>query len=467
MITDLFNFEAEQVILGTLLYDKDALEMAYAVRPEDFAFQENRQIFEHLLADIDAGRSPTTTVIAPLLQGMRVGAGTGSEYLLSLARSKNRQALASCLHAVKTMAARRRLIGTAQVLLTQAREQEVEPGQLALDAMYHLNEAMATVLVRRSEAELVEPAAVKLVESLDGTDDDSMISTGLDGLDKFLGGFARGELTIVAGRPSMGKSALLVSLARRAARKGVNIIFFSLEMQKRAVVARMLSDAVYSFVEAERIPYRNIILRDVSLEQKHRLAGVLGDFKGYTIKVDDQPGLTMAEIQVRSLNFSEELRKQGKTLDLVIVDHIGKIKASDRYAGNVVHETAEKSDALMAMAKNMHVGVVAAHQLNRGPEQREEKRPLMSDLRDTGNLEQDAHTIIFPYRAAYYLERMKYDDPEMELSRTVDLDAVRNQLELIIAKSRNGETGNLIVFVDMANNVVADLRAEPSNVART
>lgn len=466
MIQDLFNLEAEKTILGSLLYDPECLDVAHTVRPDDFALEQHRDIFRLMLIDIDAGRSPSTTVLAPLLSSMKVGRQEGVDYLLSLVRASNRRALASCLNAVKGMAARRRLIAAGEILLSQGREEAVEPRQLGLDAMNYLNEVMATVLERRSEAEMVAPAAAALVASLDGTEDGSMITTGLDTLDKFTGGFARGELTIIAGRPSMGKSAVLMSLARRAARKGVNVLIFSLEMQKRAVVARMLSDAVFSFEPGLSIPYKDIIRREVTPEQKRRLSGVLEAFTGYSIKIDDQPGLTMAEIAVRAQKFAEELRKEGKQLDIVMVDHIGKIKASDRYAGNVVHETGEKSDSLMILAKALNVAVVAAHQLNRGTEQREEKRPVMSDLRDTGNLEQDAHTIIFPYRAAYYLERQKYDDPTAEFDREADLKALINQIELIVAKSRNGETGVLTLFVDMGNNVVADLRAEPTNAIR-
>jgi replicative DNA helicase len=140
----------------------------------------------------------------------------------------------------------------------------------------------------------------------------------------------------------------------------------------------------------------------------------------------------------------------------VIIDHIGFMTPSNRYRGNRVHEVSEISAGLQRLAKSEVVSVLALHQLNRGTEGRDNKRPQLADLRDSGSLEQDADLVMFAYRSAYYLERMKFDDPDDEAERAQKLEAARNELEVGIAKSRNGPTGTVELYCDMAANAVRD-----------
>jgi replicative DNA helicase len=146
------------------------------------------------------------------------------------------------------------------------------------------------------------------------------------------------------------------------------------------------------------------------------------------------------------------------SLALVVVDHLGLIKPSGRYSGNKVLETGEVSDALASLAKEQNVAVVALHQLNRGTEGRENKRPTLADLRNSGDLEQDADIVCFAYREAYYLERNKFDaGSQQEMQRQTELDACRNTMEVLIAKNRNGATTTVNLFCDMASNAIRDL----------
>jgi replicative DNA helicase len=142
---------------------------------------------------------------------------------------------------------------------------------------------------------------------------------------------------------------------------------------------------------------------------------------------------------------------------MVMVDHLGKVRPSDRYKGNMVAETGEKSDAFMAMSAELNVAAVLAHQLNRNTEGREDKRPQPADLRDSGNLEQDTNTLLFPYRPSYYLEKQKSDDQGKEMVRLDLLESKRNILEAIVSKCRNGACGTVDLFVDMPSNHIEDL----------
>ena len=172
-------------------------------------------------------------------------------------------------------------------------------------------------------------------------------------------------------------------------------------------------------------------------------------------------GSPWPEIAARTRAEAQRFDRAGKRLGLVVVDHLGLIKPSGRYAGNKVQEVAEVSDALATLAKEQDVAVLALHQLNRGTEARDNKRPTLADLRNSGDLEQDADVVCFAYREAYYLERQKgADGSAQELQRHSELDACRNTLEFLIAKNRNGPTSVLSLFCDMASNVVRDLAPE-------
>jgi replicative DNA helicase len=184
----------------------------------------------------------------------------------------------------------------------------------------------------------------------------------------------------------------------------------------------------------------------------------LKKLEGVPLYIDEQSGLRISEIISRARRHHQFLEKSGNELGLVIIDHLGKIRPSSRYAGNNYGERSEISAALAEMAKSLNVPVLALHQLSRAVEQREDTRPLMRDLRDSGRLEEDADNIMFVYRDAYYLERVKHDDPEKEAARENLLEAARNKIEIIVAKQRAGQTGAPVtLFADMQSNAIRDL----------
>jgi len=457
MLQSLVSIEAEQAVLGAILYDETCSELAVMLQSSDFAVPEHGEIFHWIGLDIEAGRKPTALSINHVLGGMKIGQISGATYVARLAGCADRTTARESVRIIKDMAARRQFVGIAGVLKELAHQPDAKPEQSGMEAIKALNEVIGSTRQKTSRPESVGAIAAQIIASLDSTEENNLVSTGMASLDRFMGGWPRGDLSIIAGRPSMGKSAVLSAIARRGAKKKLNFLVFSLEMPKSAMVARMLSDFCYSSDPMLCVEYKDIIRKSLTAIQRGRLQGALEPFRDYTIIVDDQRGMTMAEIQMRAQRHADELDRKGRRLDVVMVDHIGKIRASDRYKGNVVHETGEKSDALMTAAYELDVAMIAAHQLNRNTEGREDKRPEQGDLRDTGNLEQDANTLIFPFRQVYYLENKKYDDHEKERIRLEMVEKKKNSMEILVAKCRNGARGIIEVFVDMGNNHVCDI----------
>jgi replicative DNA helicase len=280
------------------------------------------------------------------------------------------------------------------------------------------------------------------------------IHTGLLDLNKIMGGWHRGELAVIAARTSMGKTAFILSSLRQAAIRGTSSIFFSMEITADQAGCRLLSDTLWNSqtpISYERIDQHKIDRQDVD-----RLDGAAAEISGLPLIVDDQRGLTVSEVGARARRVRDDMARKGKKLDVICIDHLGKMQASSRYAGNKVHETGEKTNALAQLALDLDVAVIVLQQLNRGPEGREEKRPGLSDLRDSGNIEEDADTVSFLYRPAYYLDRIKYDDQEKEDKRIDLLEKKRNVLELIVAKNRRGPICNKEFFIDIASNAIRD-----------
>ena len=174
--------------------------------------------------------------------------------------------------------------------------------------------------------------------------------------------------------------------------------------------------------------------------------------------IEERSGLSAMQIMAETRKAQAYFERMGKRLGLVIVDHIGKVRPSSRYKGNKVHEIGETSQALAHLAKAENVAVLGLVQLNRGVEGRDNKRPGPADLRDSGDLEQDADAVMFAYRPAYYLARGKEDEgSDEEKLRMADLQRKKHALEIIIAKQRNGPVGTVELWCDMGSNVVRDL----------
>jgi len=228
-------------------------------------------------------------------------------------------------------------------------------------------------------------------------------------------------------------------------------LFFSLEMTGKQLGSRLLTDIAYT--HSDPIFYQDVLKRKIDDRQRARLMQAREFIASLPIIIEEQRGLTISDIMARSRKVARKFEDDGGSLDVIFVDHMLLVKPSQRYSGNRVREVAEISDGLATLAKQLNCAVVALCQLNRGVEGRDVKRPTLSDLRDSGAIEEDASTVTFIYRPAYYLAQTRLQG-DAEIKRQELLEAQKNVLEFIVAKNRNGEAGIVDAFVEIGANAV-------------
>jgi replicative DNA helicase len=271
------------------------------------------------------------------------------------------------------------------------------------------------------------------------------ISTGFPSLDRILGGLHKSDLIILAARPSMGKTALATNVAFSASAVGTRVGFFSLEMSDEQIAFRILA-------EQTGVPSERVRRGELTSAEFDRAVTVKETLESISLQIDPTPALSIGTIRTRA---RRQQRKHG--LDLIVVDYLQLVEATNRKDGRV-QEVSEISRGLKALAKELDVPVLALSQLSRAVESRADKRPLLSDLRDSGTIEQDADVVMFIYREEYYLER----GSDADRRRVAD---VAGQAELLIAKHRNGPTGAVHLRFDGAITKFSDPDAEEAREA--
>ena len=274
------------------------------------------------------------------------------------------------------------------------------------------------------------------------------IATGFADLDRIMGGLQRGDLIIGGARPSMGKTTLGTSVALTAARAGHGVGILSLEMGADKVTARMLADLAYR--RSMLIPYQDIITGTITDGDFEQLAILNDQVQSLPIRIDDSAGLTISDIRAKVERMVADFAEAGFTLDMLVIDHLLKVRSTNRYSGNRVLELGEITEGIKELAREFNLAALLLTQLNRAVEQREDKHPTLADLRDSGAIEQDADCVLLLYREAYYLEREKPSDLNRELERDANLAACRHVAEVEVAKQRNGRLGTIELFADMA-----------------
>ena len=265
------------------------------------------------------------------------------------------------------------------------------------------------------------------------------VTTGLNDLDDRLGGLHKSDLIIIAGRPSMGKTALATNIAFNAAKnfqeKGdkTSVAFFSLEMSSEQLSTRILA-------EQSRIKSNDIRRGKISEEQFDKFIETSKDISELPLYIDETPAISVAALSNRARRI-----KRLYGLDLIVIDYIQLMRGTNNRDGRV-QEISEITQGLKALAKELSVPVLALSQLSRAVEQRDDKKPQLSDLRESGSIEQDADVVMFVYREAYYLERKEPRPATVEHAEwQAKMNEVSNLAEIIIGKQRHGPTGNVML----------------------
>lgn len=275
-------------------------------------------------------------------------------------------------------------------------------------------------------------------------------TTGLADLDRIIGGLQPGALVVVAGRPGMGKSVLAGAIARHTAAAGNGCAFFSMELSEEMQMARFLADMATTGKSV--VAYNDVLQGQMRRHEIEAVYEAAERFKGLPLHVIDRANLTVAEIRGLIRDAGRELRARGSDVKVVVLDYLKFIRASDRYAGHKVYEIGEITAALKGIAKEMGIAIVLVAQVNRANEGRDNKRPQLSDLRESGDIEQDADVVMFVYRDEYYA-RLETDEAK-KLDR---LRSCENIMEILVEKNRFGPTDKVTVWCSVASSAVRDL----------
>lgn len=457
------SIEAEQAVLGAvILYSGafEAIERRQPLVPSDFFEDLHKYLWETFQREHAAGHQ-LDHKLARLALGeygkieidghnMTVG-----QYVARLAvEGTGLINVGEFARIVYEFSARRKLIDAAEAMLANARSL-MPPSDCATIAIDMIDECTAKPLHSAPRIDIQDAAQRSLERMQTGMQNQGRISgvaTGLRDIDLKTGGLQPADLIIIAGRPGMGKSGVAVSFARAAAFDRVPTLYFSLEMSEVSLADRVLAEMCYD--SRDPITYESIARGTLTPDQAMRVIEARRQLVDVPLTIEMQGGLALSQITARARKHNQMLDRKGlPPLGLLIVDHMHIIAASNRYAGQRVQEVTEISAGLKAFAKEMNIPVVALAQLSRQVESRDNKRPGLSDLRESGAIEQDADLIIFLYREAYYLKD-KIDDDQRERARLDRLIEVQHRLEAAIAKNRNGPTNTVELFFDAGCNAL-------------
>jgi replicative DNA helicase len=421
------SIEAEQSILGGLLLDNQAWDrMGDLVTDGDFYRDEHRRIFRQIRNLLEKARPADVVTVAEALDAAGEGEQTGGlAYLGELAANTPSAAnIRRYAEIVRERSILRRLVATADEIAADA----LNP--LGRDAEILLDEAESKIFAiaesgagHREGFVHINPLLTEVVERIqelhdrDNPTDITGVPTGYVDLDQKTSGLQAGDLIIVAGRPSMGKTAFALNIAEHVAvETGLPVGVFSMEMGGTQLAMRMLTSI--GRLDSQRV--RTGRLND---DEWSRLSFALGKLHEAPIYIDESGGLSPANLRARARRLA---RQHGGKLGLLVIDYI-QLMSSSRQGENRATEVSEISRSIKALAKELQVPIVALSQLSRKVEERNDKRPMMSDLRESGAIEQDADVILMMYREEYY----KPDTQEKGIA------------EVIIGKQRNGPTGTV------------------------
>lgn len=456
------NIEAEQALIGAILANNKAFEkVSEFLLPKHFADPIHAKIFKVISDIINHERAADVITLKNYFeqQGTLNDVG-GMNYLIKLADSASPMTNVEYYgQFIYDKYLRRELIDTGYEIVNNAltestdlgAAEQIEDAEQRLFNLADLGSAQGDFI---DFSKALESTVGYIEQAAQREDKLSGLPTGLERLDKRLGGLTKSNLIIIAGRPAMGKTALATNIAYNIAdfmtreksidKRDKGVAFFSLEMSFEELASRVLSTVTQT-------PVQNMRTGEINNAELTRIIAAARELQNIPLYIDDTPGLTINAIRSRARRL-----KRTKGLGLIVIDYIQLITGSSkRGETNRVQELSEISRGLKILAKELNVPVVALSQLNRGVESRDDKRPNLSDLRESGSIEQDADVVMFVFRENYYIHN---EDPKQKQNETAEHFAQRvedwkkrdretqNLAEVIIGKQRHGPTGTVKLF---------------------
>lgn len=459
------NIEAEQAVLGKLLLDGDSFyAFGEALAPEDFSEALHAEIFTAIRGAVSSGKGVSPVLIANMLpEAVRnvfdeVG---GLVYLSKLASSSFAVGTPGDYADLVKDTALRRALQTAGGRIHQLSQEKDERAETLLERAQVEIDRIADL---QREQEPIRSAAYYAREALQLTDDASAteglsgITLGVESLDHLTGGMKPGDLVVAAGRPGMGKSAFASEIALAAARSGVGVLFFSFEMQGAPIAMRMLSSLSHR-AGISPFAYDEALRGNLTPMERQAMSAAERDLGALPIDFRVKRGLTVSKLRLDCRRQRRIRDASGRKLGLIIIDYLQLLRPENTYRGNRTQEVTEITSDLKTLAGDLGLPVLALAQLNREVEKRENKRPMLSDLRESGSIEQDADVVLLLHRPEYYLNKERPDDNDHEelATWTDKISKVRNRFEVIVAKQRNGREGTAKAWCNMAYSAIRDV----------
>jgi len=454
------NLGAEQALLGAIISNNLALEkVENFLEPEHFSSKINGLIFKTLKKLISNDQVADLNTLKIFLENDDDFIDNGgmsyllkiSENSISIINSKQYGEL------IYDLFIRRKLINLGTNLINESYEnfEEQDSNEIIENIesnLFNLTNEGETQKGPKQFDNILEDTIEYAEKAFKKSEDVVGLKTGLNDFDKKIGGLHRSDLIIVAGRPSMGKTAFATNIAsnicnNKKSTKKTNVLFFSLEMSSEQLATRILS-------EISKISSEGIRTGNLSKNEFEKLIKSSENLKDLSLFIDDSPALTISSIRTRSRRLK---RKQG--LDLIIIDYLQLLSGESRNLNdNRVKEISDITRGLKAIAKELNIPIVALSQLSRKVEDREEKRPQLADLRESGSIEQDADLVVFLYREEYYLARTEPPEgTEKHIMWTSKMEKVHNIAEAIVAKHRHGPISRVKLHFSAANTKFSDL----------
>ena len=424
---------AEVCVLGSMILDKDGIgEIIPILRAEHFYRQDHRLIYDALISLYENNKPIDLVLLQDELDAQsQLESAGGAQYLVDLVNGVPSAAnMVYYARIVRDKGMLRNLITTSSEINNMAYEARGDVGEVMETAEQKIFEVTQQKIT--GQAVKIKDIITQVYESLEQRSGQMItgVATGFLELDELTCGLQRGEMIIIAARPSMGKTALGLNIAENVgANSKMPVAIFSLEMGAQQLAERMLSGRAH--INSHKL--RQGLLTD---NDYNRLAETAGELSPAPIFVDDSPSLSPLELRAKARRL-----KLQQDIQLVVVDYLQLMHVAG--VDSRVQEVGQISRHLKALARELNVPVIAMSQLNRSPEGREGHRPRMSDLRESGNIEQDADVVIMLHRESYYKQAADKEAGESAAGFSPGYEDVDNMAELIITKQRNGPTGTV------------------------
>jgi replicative DNA helicase len=433
------DIEAEKLLLAALLYDNANVDRAAKLRADDFSEPVFGRIFDTIRRMVTAGsKADVITVSAMLATDPQFAELGGRPWMQKLVAQGGVSGGITYLRHVRDLAQRRAIVRLLSEEAPALTDQAIDIAETIerIETLFSSAIALDTESRSQTIAQAFDPAMTHLLALSRGEVSPGLM-TGLSDFDEITGGLKPGQYILLGGRPSMGKTALALSIARRAAQRGYAVLFISREMEIPQLMPRVMADLLF---EAGGLAgFQDLQTGKVSADDFRRLERLQDQAADWPLYIDAPSSLSAGQIAPLIRRYQRKCASRGIELGLVILDYLGLVDPPPG-RGSREQEVAGTSLAIKNAAASTRVPIITLSQLNRSVEQRDDKRPQISDLRDSGSLEQDADIIVFVYRDEYYLDRA--EPPVTDIKKydawRIDKEAARNKLEIYSAKHRQG-----------------------------